>query len=128
MSYLTLAMESLKLLKMIQASKSQDWPGGLACGLVVKLLKKYRPDDMTALAYMTTKLSKLQLGKNQNPEELVDDITAIENEYRCEIDEKTRNAFMVKAVGKHYAQCIQAETIRVGTSVTAEDLIEAMRE
>jgi hypothetical protein len=35
---------------------------------------------------------------------------------------------VVKAVGKHYAQCIQAETLRVGTSVTADDLIEAMYE
>ena len=61
---------------------------------------------MTALADMTRKLLKLQLGKNQNPEELDDDIAAIENEYRCEIDEKTRKAFVVKAAGKHYAQCI----------------------
>ena len=33
---------------------------------------------------------------------------------------------MVKATGKHYTQCIRAETLGVGTSVTAEDLIEAM--
>ena len=41
MSYLTLAMESPKLLKMIQASKSPKWPCGLACDLVTKLMKKY---------------------------------------------------------------------------------------
>ena len=35
---------------------------------------------------------------------------------------------MVKAAGKHYAQCIRAETLRVGASVTADDLIEAMSE
>ena len=59
---------------MTQASMSPDWPGGLACELIAKLLKKYRPDDVTALAEMTTKLTKLKLGKNQNPEELEDDI------------------------------------------------------
>ena len=57
-----LAMESPKLLKMIEASKSSDWPGGLACDLIAKLNKKYRLDDVMALVDMTTKLSKLKLG------------------------------------------------------------------
>ena len=69
------------MLKIIQASKSPDWPGRLACDLVAKLLKKYRPDDMTALADITTKLSKLKLGKIYGPKDLEDNIAAIENEY-----------------------------------------------
>ena len=35
---------------------------------------------------------------------------------------------MVKAAGKHYADAIISETLRKGTSATAEDLIEAMSE
>ena len=49
-------------------------------------MKKYRSDDVTALAEMTTKLSKLKLAKGQDPEELQAEITAIKNEYRCMID------------------------------------------
>ena len=64
MSYLILTMESPKLLKVIQASKNADWPGGLACDLVAKLMKKYRLDNVMSLAEMTTKLSKLKMGKN----------------------------------------------------------------
>ena len=105
-SYLTLSMELLKLLKMIQASKSADWPGGLAYDLVAKLMKKYRPDGVMALAKVTTKLSKLKMGKNDDPEDLEDDIAAMENEYHCQIDEKTRKAFVVKAAGKYYADVI----------------------
>ena len=112
MSDLTLAMESLKLLKIIQASKSRNWPGGLACDLVVKLLKKYMVDNVTALADMTTKLSKLKLGKNESPEDLEDDIAAIENEYRCDIDKKARKACVVKAAGKYYADVIRHEILK----------------
>ena len=41
MSYLILAMDSPKLLKMVEASKSTTWPGGLACKFVRRLKKKY---------------------------------------------------------------------------------------
>ena len=69
-------------------------------------MKKYRPDDVTALAEMTTKLSKLKLTKGQDPEELEDEIAVIENEYRYTIDESTRKVFVVKAGSKHYANVI----------------------
>ena len=40
-------------------------------------MKKYRSDDVTALAEVTTKLSKLKLDKGQDPEELEDEIAEI---------------------------------------------------
>ena len=64
------------------------------------------PDDVTAPAKMITKLSKLELRKNDNPEDLDDVIMTIENQYRCQIDEKKRKAFVVKATGKYYAGVI----------------------
>ena len=45
---------------------------------------------MTTLAEMTTKLSKLNLAEQQDLEELEDEITAIESEYLCTIDENTQ--------------------------------------
>ena len=72
---------------------------------------------MTALANMTTKLPKLKLRKNDDPEDL---------EYLCQIDKKTRKAFLVTAAGEYYADVIRNETLGKGSSVTAEDLIEAM--
>ena len=88
--YFRLSLNSPKLLKIIKASKSPEWPGGLACDVKKRLMKKYRPDDVTALAEMTTKLSKLKLTKGQDPKELEDEITTIENEYRCTIGESTQ--------------------------------------
>ena len=59
-----------------------------------------------ALAEMTMKLSKLKLTKGQDPGELEDEIAAIENEYRCTIDESTWKVFVVKAGGAHYVDVI----------------------
>ena len=42
--------------------------GELACDLKKRLIKKYRRDDVTAIAEMTMKLSKLKLAKKQDPE------------------------------------------------------------
>ena len=75
---------------------------------------------------MTTKLTKLKLGKNYNPEDLEEDIAPIKNDYRCQIDKKIRKALVVKAAGKYYANVIRNETLRKGSSMTAEDLIETM--
>ena len=55
-------------------------------------------------------------------------ISAIENEYRCTIDESTRKAFVVKASGAHYADVIRSVTLSIGTHTTADDLVEAMSE
>jgi hypothetical protein len=52
-------MDLQELLKIIKASKNPEWSSGLACNLVGKLMNNYRPDGMTALAEMTTTLSKL---------------------------------------------------------------------
>ena len=66
------------------------------------------------------------MGKNDDAEDLEDDIVTIKNEYRCDIEKKARKAFVVKAAGKYYADVIRHEILRKRTTVTAEDLIEAM--
>ena len=63
MSYFKLSLDSPKVLKMIGALKSPEWPGGLDCDIKKRLTQKYMPDDLTALAEMATKLSKLKLAK-----------------------------------------------------------------
>ena len=113
---------------MIEASKSPDWPGRLTCDLVAKLNKKYRPDNVTSLADMTMTFFKLKLRKNDDPEDLEDDIAATKNEYCCQIDEKERKAFMVEAAEKYYADVIRNDTLRKGSSMTTEDPIEVMSE
>lgn len=86
MSYLTLAMDSPKLFKMVEASKSRTWPGGLVYEFVKRLKKKYRPDHTLATAEMTTKLSKLKLKKEDDLADLNDNISAIGAQYGCAVN------------------------------------------
>ena len=67
----------------------------------------------------------MKLAKGQDLEELEDEIVAIENEYRCTIDESTHTLFVVKAGGAHYTDVTRSETLHKGTHTTAEDLVEA---
>jgi hypothetical protein len=47
--------ESNLMLMMVESSKSQDWPDGLAYILWEKLLRKFKPSDQIAAAKQTVK-------------------------------------------------------------------------
>ena len=131
MSYLTLAMDSPQLLAKIEASKSNDWPGGLAHVLWAKLVKKYKPKDTIAVAEQMKKLMELKLMKGQDPETLGDKIAELETSYGSSLAEEQKVAAIVNAAGADYADVIQQETKTLtanGDAVTADDLVEAMSE
>ena len=123
--YFRLSLDSPKLLKMIKASKSPDWPGGMACNLKKRSMKKCRPDNITVFAEMTTKLLKLKLAKRQDLEKLEDEITVIENECRCIFGKSTQKAFVVKTGGAHYADVNRSESLYKRDHTTTIDLIKA---
>ena len=97
MSYMTLAMDSSKLQKMIESSKSNEWPNGRPDILMAKLIKKYKPSDSVAVAEQTKALFELKLGQNQDPEELGDLIAELETSFGCELAEKEKVAAVMKA-------------------------------
>ena len=91
-------------------------------------MKKYRPEDVTALSEMTMTLSKLKLPKRWDPEELEEEIVAIENEYRCTINKSTRKSSVVKVGGAHYTDIIRSELLHKGVHTTTGNLIKVMSE
>ena len=107
MSFLTLVMGSPQLLSKIEASKNQDWLGGLAYVLVAKLMRKYKPDNTLAVAEQTKKLMSLKLKKNKDPETLGDAIAVLETGYGCTILESQKVAAIVNAAGGQYVDSIQ---------------------
>ena len=131
MSYLTLAMDDNKLTKMIESSKSNDWPSGRPDILMAKLRKKYKPSDSVAVAEQTKALFELKLRNNQDPEELGDSIAALETRFGCDLAEKEKVAAVMKAATGMYADVILQETKRAGNAgedVTADNLIDVMSE
>lgn len=107
MSYLTLAMDSKQLLGKVEAVKSEDWPDGLACDLIKKLLEQYKQIDLLAVAEQQQKLMSFKLNKNQDPEELGDKIAALETAYSCVLDEKHKVAAIMNAAGQCYGNMIR---------------------
>ena len=131
MSYMTLAMDSNVLQKMIESSKSNEWPNGRPDILMAKLIKKYKPSDSVAVAEQTKALFELKLGQNQDPEELGDLIAELETSFGCELAEKEKVAAVMKATQGRYADAILQETKRAGSAgeeVTVDNLIEVMSE
>jgi len=73
-NFLTCCFDKPRLLAKIEASKSDDWPTGLACVVWESLEKQYKPKDTIAVAEQLTKLMGLKLKKNQDPDELGDEM------------------------------------------------------
>ena len=71
------------------------------------------------------KLSKLKLKKEDDPEDLEDNIAASEAQYGCAVDAQQMIATVVRAASKHYSGVIYQVTERheaAGTKVTPDDL------
>ena len=73
------------------------------------------------IAEMTTKLSKLKLKKEDDPEDLEDNIAAIEAQFGCTVDEQQMIATILSAAGNHYTEVIYQVTER--TEAAGEKVI-----
>ena len=56
------------MLAKIKASKSDEWPAGLAYKVWESLEKQYKPKDTIAVTEQLTKLMALKLRKDQDPD------------------------------------------------------------
>ena len=131
LNYLVMSFEKPRLLAKIEASKTADWPSGLAHVVWSKLEEQYRPSDTIAVAEQMSKLMKLKLNKDKNPDDLGDELAEIETMYRSKLGDKEKVAAVVQAAGHLYADTIRQETKNIevaGETVTAEALIGAMSE
>ena len=102
---------------------------GLECDLVRRLNKKYRLDDTLAIAEMTTQLSKLKLKKEDEQEDLEDNMAAFEAQFGFTVNQQLMIATIVRAAGKHYTGVVYQVTERKEAArekITPEDLFGAM--
>jgi hypothetical protein len=69
---------------------NKDWSSGKAHEVMTQLVKEYKPDDTMAEMEMEKALSKLTLGKKKDPNNLLDEMSAIECRYRIDLTELTK--------------------------------------
>ena len=106
---------------LVDSTKTNDWPDGLAWKLIEKLCTKFKPGDTIASAEQLEKLMKLALKKNQDPEYLESKIESLKTNYGCQIEEKLKIAAIVKAGGKQYSAdiCSEMKAFKRGLVVTS---------
>ena len=82
----------------------------MAWKLIKKLCTKFKLlGDTIASAEQIEKLMKLKLKKKQDPEYLESKIASLETSYGCQIEEKLKIEYIVKAGGKQYQQTFTAK-------------------
>jgi hypothetical protein len=132
MNLLTVMLSDVDaMIMLIDSTKTEDWPDGLAWKLIEKLRAKFKPSDTIASAEQLEKLMKIKLMKKQDPEYLESKIASLKTNYGCQIREDLKIAAIVKAGGHQYSDttCSKTKAIkRAGGNVTSADLIQAMVE
>ncbi len=71
---------------------NKDWPSGKAHEVMTQLVKEYEPDDSMAKMEMEKALSKLTLGKEKDPNDLLDEMSAIECRYKIDLTKLKKKA------------------------------------
>ena len=74
------------LLRMIEKSKSEEWPSGQAWMVTKLLLKKYKPTDRISKSELDSDLMNLKLKVENDPATLFEAIAALEVQYEVELD------------------------------------------
>ena len=75
------------------------------------MLKEYEPEDMMAEMEMELALNKLKLGPSKDPNDLLNELAAIECRYLLELTDSKKKAQVMRLGGKVYASVIATTTM-----------------
>ena len=100
---LTAALDSPSLIGILMRAQTTAWPSGLACNVIKQLFEKYELKDTVSLIDMNHLKQKIGLSNAQgNPQELFEQIAAIENQFKTEIPEAEKVAMVIKKLPVEY--------------------------
>ena len=123
---LTAALDSTSLIRILMRAQSTAWPSGLACNVIKLLFEKYEPKDTLSLIDMNHLKQKIGLSNAQgNPQELFEQIAAIENQFKTEIPEAEKAAMAIEKLPVEYRSVLTAEMIKEGTGITSSHIENA---
>ncbi len=94
MMQFALSFTNVAQLKKVNRAQRADpnWPTGKAHGVMTQLVKEYKPDDTMAEMEMQSTLNKLTLGKKKDPNDINDELLAIECRYKIDLTESKKKA------------------------------------
>ncbi|MGH7955290.1 MAG: hypothetical protein ACREOZ_04950, partial [Gloeomargaritales cyanobacterium] len=130
-AYYTLAFKNIRLLALVNKSKTTEWPGGLAWKIKEALTKKYRPNDIVAQAELRQRMNAVSMKKTEDPATLFEQLSEIEAIYNTvtqQITEVEMIAVILSAAPKEYHSILTAEQRYRGVNLTLDHLEEAMND
>ena len=130
MAHLTMAFGTEGLLNKIPSSYTTEWPGGLAYRMMEILKIKYAPKDRMAVVERVRKMNALSLCEGENPENLFEEIKAIDNQFKDlthGLTEQDKIAAVLDKGPKEYSVILANTAREKGSRLTMEHLKEAMR-
>jgi hypothetical protein len=80
-AFYAIALEQMKLPRLLTKAKTEAWPGGEAWKVNKALMTKYRPDDVLTVSELKKCLSNVTLNGNQDPSDLFEELADIEHAY-----------------------------------------------
>jgi hypothetical protein len=131
MAAFTVAFTTEGLLNIIYSSRTTKWPSGLAHKVVELLHKKYKPTDMMTLVELQDEMAALKLKKNQDPSELFEQLSAIQNKYdgpnsKAKPSSEMLMAAVMRAAPVEYQSALVAEPRRLQDKLTLDDMQAVM--
>lgn len=94
------------------------------------LFEKYAPVDRIAQIEMKREMNALSMGKEENPDKLIESLSAIENKYNTQtvqINEDDKIAIILEKAPAQYQSILTAELRAKADKVKVKDLHEAMK-
>ena len=123
---LTAALDSPSLIGILMRAQTTEWPSGLACNVIKQLFEKYEPKDTVSLIDMNHLKQKIGLTNTQgNPQELFEQMAAIENQFKAVIPEAENVAMPIEKLPVEYRSVLTAEMRKVGIGITSSHIESA---
>ena len=67
MAQLTMALDTDALLTLVEGVSTNNWPGWLACELILELDREFKPSDRIVLIHMSNKMEEITLRDDEDP-------------------------------------------------------------
>ena len=123
---LAVALDSPSLIGILMRAQTTAWPSGLVCNVIKQLFEKYELKDTVSLIDMNHLKQKIALSNTQgNPQELLEQIAAIENQFKTEIAEAEKVAMAIKKLPVEYQSVLTAEMRKQGTGIKSSHIESA---
>lgn len=122
---LTLALDSNKLLAILEKGKTDEFPSGRADLIWEELHKKYQPKDSMSKVEMIQKLFDMEWGENEDPNDVFDKVLELESRYAKpgkKLSEDLKMAALITKAPKVYFSAIVSAQQAKGESLSLDDL------